>query len=321
METHQVRGAGGSRVTLPLELEVSAYIQIYHLTSALVNYLGSYGEELTEEKLQRVVADLIVCTVTGYYDKTHYWLTKTYLDGHVFVGYFEKEVRALLKECLPLWREYEPTNFYISIETNGAVLIGFKNMFNGIPKQTLEVLNKHDTWQLDKMQPIMEHSYIVDFSQGIDVDVSYIQSIGSIGITWGYLIEETLRISAMVPRLLAERQESGLLVNNNVSAMDLLPYLDHPELKTRHRSTDLYSRMISLTDGLVVYEQYNSIAESFAELIAKIINVNLNTLLTINQQLQRYMENLGIPGLVNYCIGLHWIGRAAVIQLGTFRNV
>lgn len=68
-------------------------------------------------------------------------------------------------------------------------------MFNGIPKQTLEVLNKHDTWQLDKMQPIMEHSYIVDFSQGIDVDVAYIQSIGSIGITWGYLIEETLRIN------------------------------------------------------------------------------------------------------------------------------
>ena len=54
------RGTGGDCNELQRRYELSVYLDIRHLGSLCTTYLKIYGEELTDYKLHRLVADLLL---------------------------------------------------------------------------------------------------------------------------------------------------------------------------------------------------------------------------------------------------------------------
>lgn len=314
MET-VLRRTRGISAPVADEYELSVYLDLRHLGSLCDTYIRGYGEELPEEKLNRLVADLLL----GVFSNTacsngHRWLGRFFADGFFFIQKFEEEAKKTLRFAIPLWREYEPESVEVTIEHNlASTFIGFRNMFEGVNTNTLVGFSDDDAYISKRLDKIFDQDVIIDFRNNTihQIYQEEITSIGSGRVTWAYLIEESMRINQEVLR----RNPS-----TRFGTEELMEFIDVDEMRSRFESSDLMSRLLIISDAMVAESVFDNMVVDLAGIISRILISNSATLTMVVDQLTKRAEMMGITGTVTiHCTDFSWMGYNAIVKVGVFK--
>lgn len=317
METIQGRTRGVSDAG-ESKYEFLALTDLTGLGSLSVRYLQSWGEDLSEEKLRRFVADLLYDYMTENHTSQSYrWVTRRYENGFDFIQRFEDEALLQLRTALPLWREYRPEDLVISIESHlGSSTIGYKEMLPGITKTVLSDINQDDKVMLMHLKPIAKQEFIIDFSKTMSHEISEpeFRMLNSGKITWAYLIEECIRINLQI-------DNRGLTNIGGEKIFDLVvSYVDVDELRTRFENTEYMHRVLVCNDIDSVDAVFDSIWMDFARIIYRILYNNEALLkMVYDQAMARASLLIPVGSTISMHItNLQWMGQSAMVELSTF---
>lgn len=307
-------GAVGSQQSETYEF--SYLLDLRHLAAFAKNYLAVYGEELTDEKLNVLIIDLIYGLMTDLrFSQSHRWIRKFFQEGAEFIEHFEKETAIALSSVIPNWRDFEPECIHILIEQHiSCTFIGFKPMLPNVNHTLLPTHNGMDTYIAQNVQALFEQEVILDFSNSMAHEVceQELISMANGRLTWAFLIEECLRVNADITK-------RGFHPIQMV-AENIIEFLDVDELRARYENSPIMNRCLLVDDISVAEATFDNIIIDLAGLIARILYSNSEILTVIHSQLFQRLNASGHQGLVAFhCVGFQWMNRAGIAKFGAYR--
>lgn len=313
METWE-RRARGTGISVPIEYELSALINIAHLGSLCDIYFKSYGVDLDDRKLWKRLVDLFHCTVAGTRaSDTHRWLSVYFNEGLEFIDRFEQETRMVLSHTLPLWREYDPETFVISIEHHlASTFIGFRKMFPNCSKNTLKAISDDDRAVLNKLTPTFKQDFVIDLSKAMPygIDDQELLSLNNCQITWAYLIEECMRVNY---EIVTKNPHCTEITDEMIA-----DHLDVNELSMRFSKSSLSDRLMTVEDERAANTVFDMIVVELAGIIERILYWNSPLFTMMADQLLNRAMLSGQGGYVYYCVNLEWMNKSAIVTFAGF---
>lgn len=296
--------------------EFSHLINLDSLGVLFKRYISSYGEELSEERLNRAVLDLITGLLSSYRGtSTHRWLTRNFNEGFEFIELFEKEAGLLLGKFIPNWRDIESEAFHISIPDHLAnTFIGVKPMLPNVNVGFLNTVNQDDTFIGNHLHPLFDTQFLLDFSKNMVTDINEVelQALSHCSITWAYLVEECMRISVE----LSKKGTNPATITESL----VVQYLDHEELQTRLNSSKIPDRILLIEDGYSLDRITEKFASNFASIVARVIYGNINLLCQIYEQITLQIRMMNYHGHYTiHCTNFEWFNRVGRVTFTAFK--
>lgn len=309
--------AGRSGIVGESEYELSALINIQHLGSLCDVYFKSYGCEVSDQKLWRCVVDLIHCTVSGTRGSdSHRWICANFNEGIEFIERFEKETLQVLCYAIPLWREYDPAAFIVSVEsTLASTFIGFRKMFKDCNRTILDQILEEDRSILKRIEPIFEQDFVIDLTRTTyhHVDEQELSLLDECKVSWAYLIEECIRINSELRNQYPEAIR--------YTPDDVCRLIDVDELRQRFNTTSMCSRIELISDCYAADMRFDNLVVEFANIISRVIDFNSQLFVMIVDQLWTRAALMGLQGMSTFhCIDFAWMNKAAVVKIGCFNH-
>ena len=310
-----IRRTGSFNTGTGEDYEVFAVVDLRHLVSLTKSYISSYGEELTDLKMNNLIIDLLHATFTSYQSSdSHRWLRSFFNEGSEFIELFEKEASSTLNLVIPNWRDFEAECVHLVIEESiSSTFIGFRKMFPNCNRNLLELSNDSDRFPLNKMKMIFEQEVLLDFSNSMShtVDEAELDALSNGRISWAYLIEEITRISGII-------RERNIFASQ-ITVDTIVGLLDVTELTSRFENGDLYNRLILVEDSYACGILFDELLIDLAGLIARILYSNNEILNYIADQLALRARAHGYFANVSFhCVEVKWMNKAAIAKFGAF---
>lgn len=296
--------------------EFSYLLDLRHLADLTKSYLAVYGEELTDEKLNILIIDLLYGLMTDLrFSHSHRWMRKFFQEGSEFIEHFEKEAAITLSSVINIWRDFEPECIHILIEQHiSCTFIGFKPMLPNVNRTLLPTHNGMDTYIAQSVQTLFEQEVILDFSNSMAHEVceQELISMANGRLTWAFLIEECLRVNSDITK---RGYHPVQMVAENI-----IEFLDIDELRARYENSAIMNRCLLVDDITVAEATFDNIIIDLAGLIARILYSNSEILSMIHSQLFQRLNASGYQGRVAFhCVGFSWLNRAGIAKFGAYR--
>ena len=309
MDTY-IRGAREPSPVTSREYELSSIVDLRHLVALTKNYIRTYGEELTDNRMHKLVIDLLMGAMSNTRcTDSHRWIGKYFNEGSEFLDLFEQQVFDTLAFAMPLWREYDVDALHISMEDNpSSIFIGFKNMFENVNRLLLPTTNEDDSFLSRLQTSLFEQDFVIDFGRSMihQVHETELMNLANGRITWAYLIEECLRINL-------ELKRANTFIPDQISLDAIYRLVDFDELRTRFENSDRMDRLLTVSDATVAENMFDGIIQDLVTLIARIIHGNSDTLDFIYDQMLTRLNLMNYRGgfTIN-CTSFTWIGGAGL---------
>lgn len=197
------RGARGTGNSGNL-FETQALVDFTDLGHFLNTYLGCFGLELIDLKLNRAIVNLVYSSLTNHlYTDTHSYLSVHTDSFQMFLEEFDKKLYWVLDRTIPVWRDYPWEALVIEVEDGlSHVFIGYRKMFAELGRRRLPLKVGMDSALVDGLYsldtlPLQTYDIIIDTGTcaAYGIDDGCLDILREAGASWLFVMEEAIRLA------------------------------------------------------------------------------------------------------------------------------